>query len=186
MATNSLSLNIPNIMTDCILRIEDTSVYNPLMPYICPTVQVLVPGYKDCVTFNDTTTPVINQNFILNLTACDLKLQTADCNSEFNPIPDGIYTIKYSLSPNDKMFVEYNHLRVTAIRAQLKQHLCDLQLGACEPVPEIKDDFNYLMTINNYIEAAQAKAEWCLDCDQAMVIYNYAKKLLDKYVCKIC
>ena len=28
MATNSLSLNIPNIMTDCILRIEDTSVYN--------------------------------------------------------------------------------------------------------------------------------------------------------------
>jgi len=186
MATNSLSLNIPNIMTDCILRIEDTSVYNPLMPYICPTVQVLVPGYKDCVTFNDTTTPVINQGFTLNLTACDLALQTANCDSEFDAIPDGIYTIKYSLSPNDKMYVEYNHLRVTALRAKLKQHLCDLQLGACEPVPEIKDDFNYLMTINNYIEAAQAKAEWCLDCDQAMVIYNYAKKLLDKYVCKIC
>jgi hypothetical protein len=186
MATNSLSLNIPNIMTDCILRVEDTSVYNPLMPYICPTVQVLVPGYAECITLNDTTTPIISQNFILNLTACDLKIQLGFCDSEFDPIPDGIYVIKYSLSPNDKMFVEYNHLRVTAIKAELRSKLCELQLSACEPIPETQANFDYLMNVSNYIEAAQAKADWCLDCEKAMVLYNYAQKLLDKYVCKLC
>ena len=124
MATNSLSLNIPNIMTDCILRIEDTSIYEPLLPYICPTVQVLVPGYKDCVSFNDTTDPEVVKGFIFNLSACDLEVQTSNCTTQFDTIPDGIYVIKYALSPFDKMYVEYNHLRVTALRKKLKDEWC--------------------------------------------------------------
>jgi hypothetical protein len=185
MATNSLSLNIPNIMTDCILRIEDTSVYEPLLPYICPTVQVLVPGYRDCVTFNDTTVPTVDKGFIFNLTACDLKVQSAHCGTEFDALPDGIYVIKYSMSPNDRMYVEYNHLRVTALRAKLKEQWCNLKLSACEPIPETKEKFLSLMEITGYIDAAQAKAEYCLDHEQAMVLYNYAKKLLDGYCCKL-
>jgi len=186
MATNSLSLNIPNIMTDCVFRIEDTSIYSSLMPYICPTVQVLVPGYSDCVTFNDTTVPKVIQGFVFNLSACDLNIQTANCGSEFDPLPDGIYVIKYSLSPNDKMYVEYNHLRVTSLRTKLKQEWCNLKLSACEPIPETQNKFLSLMAITGYIDAAQAKAEYCLDASQAMVLYNYAKKLLDNYSCKIC
>jgi hypothetical protein len=186
MATNSLSLNIPDIMTDCVLRIEDTSIYDPLMPYICPTVQVLVPGYKDCVTFNDTTVPAVGANFILNLSACNLKVQTNRCGDEFYPLPDGIYVIKYALSPHDKMYVEYNHLRVTALRKQLKEEWCKLKLSACEPIPETEDKFNALMEITGYIDAAKAKAEYCLKAEEAMVLYNYAKKLLDKFSCKLC
>lgn len=186
MATNSLSLNIPNIMTDCILRIEDTSVYEPLLPYVCPTVQVLVPGYKDCVTFNDTTLPKVEKNFIFNLTACDLKTQTSSCGTEFDSLPDGIYVIKYALSPHDRMYVEYNHLRVTALRKKLKEEWCKLKLSACEPIPETQNKFLSLMQITGYIDAAQAKAEYCLDSEQAMVLYNYAKKLLDNYSCKLC
>lgn len=186
MATNSLSLNIPNIMTDCVLRIEDTSVYEPLLPYVCPTVQILVPGYRDCVTFNDTTVPTVSKGFILNLTACDLKVQTSNCGNEFDSLPDGIYVIKYSMSPNDKMYVEQNHLRVTALRRKLKAEWCKLKLSACEPIPETKDKFLSLMEITGYIDAAQAKAEECLDHEQGMVLYNYAKKLLDSYSCKLC
>jgi hypothetical protein len=186
MATNSLSLNIPNIMTDCVLRIEDTSVYDPLMPYVCPTVQVLVPGYRDCVTFNDTTVPTVTQGFIFNLTACNLAIQTQNCGMEFHNLPDGIYVIKYLLSPHDKMYVEYNHLRVTALRRKLKKVWCDLKLSACEPIPETRNKFISLMEITGYIDAAQAKAEECLDHEQGMVLYNYAKKLLDNYSCKLC
>lgn len=186
MATNSLSLNIPDIMTDCVLRIEDTSIYDPLMPYVCPTVQVLVPGYRDCVTFNDTTIPAVGKNFIFNLSACNLGVQTSCCGDEFHTIPDGIYVIKYALSPFDKMYVEYNHLRVTTLRKQLKEEWCKLKLSACEPIPETQDNFLALMEITGYIDAAKAKAEYCLDAEQAMVLYNYAKKLLDKYSCKLC
>ncbi len=186
MATNSLSLNIPNIMTDCILRIEDTSVYDVNMPYVCPTVQVLVPGYKDCITLNDTTVPTVTKGFIFNLTACNLDIQNSRCGEEFDPLPDGIYVIKLALSPHDKMYVEYNHLRVTALRKKLKEEWCALRLSACEPIPETKNKFLSLMEITGYIDAAQAKAEECLDHDQAMVLYNYAKKLLDGYSCKLC
>ena len=186
MATNSLSLNIPDVMTDCVLRIEDTSVYNPLMPYICPTLNILVPGYKNCVTFNDLSLPVVQPNFIFNLSACNLGVQLANCGTEYDTIPDGIYVIKYSLSPNDQLYVEYNHLRVTALKKKLKAALCELRLSSCEPVPDIKNNFLYLMDISGYIDAAKAKAEYCLDAEQAMVLYNYAKKLLDRYSCKIC
>jgi hypothetical protein len=186
MATNLLSLNIPNIMTDCVFRIEDTSVYNPLMPYVCPTLQVLVPGYRDCVTFNDTTLPTVTQGFVFNLTACNLLVQTGNCGIDFDTLPDGVYVIKLSLSPHDKLYVEYNHLRVTQLRKKLKEEWCNLKLSACEPIPDTKNKFISLMEITGYIDAAQAKVEHCLDTEQGMVLYNYAKKLLDNYSCKIC
>lgn len=185
MATNSLSLNIPDIMTECILRVEDTSVYQPLLPYICPTLQILVPGYRDCITLNDTTLPKVEKGFVFNLTACDLGIQKECCDKEFNSLPDGIYVIKYALSPHEAMYVEYNHLRVTALKHKLKQEWCNLKLSACEPVEETKQKFLSLMEITGYIDAAKAKAEYCLDHKQAMVLYNYAKKLLDNYSCKL-
>lgn len=183
--TNKLSLNIPDIQTDCILRIEDTSWYDPIMPYVCPTLQVLVPGFKDCVEFNESTSKVVGKGFIFNLNACELKLQSGQCGVLFNEIPDGVYVIKYSISPNEQLYVEYNHLRTTAIKKQLKAELCKLQLGACEPGAEIDARFKDLMRISGYIDAAKASVEYCLDAEKGMVIYNYAKKLLDNYSCKI-
>lgn len=187
MAINNLRLNIPDIMTDCILRIEDTSVYSPIMPYSCPTVQVMAPGFGNWITYNDES-PVplkIQKGFILNLTACDLQLQMDACGVEFNTLNDGVYTIKYSNSPNDRLFVEYYHLRVTAIKKQLHAAWCDLKLSACEPIPETKDKFNTLMTITGYIDAAKAKVEYCLNVEEGMLLYNYAKKLLDNFTCKL-
>jgi hypothetical protein len=183
--TNKLSLNIPDIQTDCILRVEDTSVYADLMPYQCPTLQVLVPGYKDCVEFNSTSPKVVGKGFIFNLTACDLELQFSQCGSLYNEVPDGIYVIKYSMSPNEQLYVEYNHLRVTAIRKQLKAELSKLKLGACEPGAEVDAKFKDLMRISGYIDAAKAAAEYGLDAEKGMLIYNYAKKLLDGFTCKL-
>jgi hypothetical protein len=84
------------------------------------------------------------------------------------------------------MYVEYNHLRVTSLRKKLKDEWCKLKLSACEPIPETKNKFLSLMEITGYIDAAQAKVEYCLDHEQGMVLYNYAKKLLDNYSCKLC
>lgn len=183
--TNKLSLNIPDIQTDCILRIEDTSWYDPIMPYVCPTLQVLVPGFKDCVEFKETSPKVVGKGFIFNLNACELKLQSGQCGVLFNELPDGVYVVKYSVSPNDQLYVEYNHLRTTAIKKQLKAELCKLQLGACEPGAEIDARFKDLMRISGYIDAAKASVEYCLDAEKGMVIFNYAKKLLDGYSCKL-
>jgi len=185
MATNKLLLNIPDILTDCVLRIEDTSVYAALMPYVCPTVQVTVPGFKDCVTFNNTTTPLIGKGFILNLTACDLELQQESCGTKYNVLPDGIYTVRYSMSPNDRLYVEYDHLRVSVIKHKLKGEWNKLKLGACEPRADIENKFKELMIITSYIDAAKANADYCLDRNKSMALYNYAKKKLNEFSCKI-
>jgi hypothetical protein len=186
MAKHSLSLNIPDIMEDCVLRIEDTSVYSSLIPVTCPTLQVLAPGFVTATKLNDTTTPVIGVGFTVNLNACDLELQTEECGTEFYSLPDGVYVIKYSVSPNDLVYVEYNHLRINKAMAKYKAILCDLDLGACEPPIDKVETLNKLLKIKMYLEAAKAKVEFCGEPDKGMTIYNYALKLLDKMNCSTC
>lgn len=187
MITNKLSLNIPDILTPCVLRIEDTSIYNDLMPYVCPRVQVQIPGFKDCAVFTEVgnSNTQVKKNFVLNLSACNLGIQSNNCDSQFDTLPDGVYVIKYSNSPNDALFVEYNHLRVNLLKVKIKQYLSELTLAACEPSVEVEEKFKHLMKINQYIDAAKAKAEWDLDVDGAVALYGYAKKLLDEYSCKL-
>jgi hypothetical protein len=107
MANHVLSLEVPTVMNTCILSIFDTSVYSDLIPVNCPTLQITVPG------FSYSTELTVTPNFNQAITACDLKLQTQNCGTSYTDIPDGIYIIKYSVSPNDIVFVEYNHLRIT-------------------------------------------------------------------------
>lgn len=180
MLANKLNLNIPDILAECVLRIEDISTYNDLVPRVCPTLQISVPGFNECVTLSE-----LPKDFILNLTACDLGLQKEDCGTESQPIPDGIYTIKYSQSPNEKVFVEYDHLRVSVLKQKLKREWCILDLGTCEPSVEVGKKMQQLTLIDNYVEAAKAKAEYCNDAEAGMALYNYANKLLSEYSCKL-
>jgi hypothetical protein len=180
MLANKLNLNIPDILAGCVLRIEDISTYYDLVPRVCPTLQISVPGFNDCVTLSE-----LPKDFILNLTACDLGLQKEDCGTESQPIPDGVYTVKYSQSPNEKVYVEYDHLRVSMLKQKLKREWYNLTLGACEPSVEVGKKMQQLTLIDNYVEAAKAKVEYCSDVDAGMALYNYANKLLSEYSCKL-
>jgi hypothetical protein len=62
------------------------------------------------------------------LTACTLALQKIDCGTKQQEIPDGIYIIRYSVSPNLKVYVEYNHLRVTRLMTNYYKVLCELNV----------------------------------------------------------
>ena len=124
--------------------------------------------------------------FIENLTACKLELQTALCGTEFNDIPDGIYVIKYSVSPNDVVYVEYNHLRITKALTCYQAIMCDVDVAACSPTSEIKKKLDSLALIKSYLEAAKAKVETCHEPQKGMELYSYAMKLLGKFECKSC
>lgn len=186
MASHSLNFEVIDTMNKCILKILDFSIYSNIVPYVCPTVQVLLPGFNTAIVFNDTTTPQITKGFDLNITACDLAYQTSNCGNEYMTLPDGVYAIKYSVSPNAQLFNEQNHLRITNIMHIWKEEMCKLNLVACEPIPETKEKFQTLMEIKGYIEAAKASVEWCLNADKGMSQYNYAKKLLDRFTCSNC
>jgi hypothetical protein len=183
MAKHTLSLQVIETMNCEILRIDDTSVYSDIVPLDCPILSITTPGANYSVQLGETQ---IAPSFRLNLTACVLELQTTHCGTEFKNLPDGIYVIKYSVSPNDKVYVEYNHLRTTKLRKHYDAVLCDLDLSNCEPSSQTEQKLILLKKIDMYIKAAKAKVEVCHEAAKGMQLYTYAKTLLDKFTCTNC
>jgi len=98
-----LSLEIPQVSNCDLLCIKDTSQYSTDLAIDCEELLVTLPGY---------TVPVlvkVTNGFDMCLTACTLGQQKLNCGKSQDKIPDGIYIIRYSVSPNSKVFVEYNH-----------------------------------------------------------------------------
>jgi hypothetical protein len=180
MANHVLSLDVPTIMTGCVLKVVDTSVYATGLPITCPTLHITLPGYSFSKELS------VTENFNLNITACDLGTQTSGCGTTYIDLPDGIWIIKYSLSPSDQLYVEYNHLRITAALKKYEKALCALNLANCDPTAKVKDKLRQLQYIRTLLDAAKAAVEYCHEPMRGMDIYNYAVKLLDKINCVNC
>ncbi len=175
-----LSLEVPTVSNCEILSIRDTSEYSELIPIDCPELLITVPGFNSSVIVK--TTP----GFFVNLNGCDLALQKVDCNETRIGLPDGVYVIKYSVAPNDKVYVEYNHLRITNILNAYYKVLCCIDLENCEPFSEKKELIEEMQYIRTLIDGAVAKVEYCSSPSLGMDMYNYALKRLDKILCKSC
>ena len=94
-----------------------------------------------------------------------------------------LYIIRYSVSPNAKVFVEYNHLRVTLLLTEYYQVLCDIDVQACQPNSEKQDVLSEMSFIKTMIDAAVANVEYCQASAQGMQLYRYAKQRLNKISC---
>ena len=186
MANHVLSLEVPTVMNTCILKIMDTSVYSDLLPVTCPTLNVTVPGFNYSNQLEGTEMVDFVASGHITLTACDLQLQTSNCGTQYVNIPDGIYVIKYSVSPNDQVFVEYNHMRITYALNRYYNILCDVDVNACEPPFKVQQKLQQLGLIKMYLEASKSKVEFCHEPQKGMSLYNYALKMLDKLECKHC
>ena len=183
MSQHVLSLEAPDTMNKSILRLIDTSVYNSQISVKCPLLQVTLPGFSTPVDFTEQS---FQPGFTLNLTACDLGVQATGCGTTYVDLPDGTYIIRYSVSPNDLVYVEYNHLRITCALNKYNNLLCDLDIAACDPPVEVKEKLYSLRLIKMYLDAAKAKVEFCDEPTKGIQLYKYAMKLLDKMDCYSC
>ncbi len=178
MSQHRLSLEAPDTMNLCLLRLVDTSQYNVLSPVTCVRLLITVPGFSSAVEI-----PNPQPGFIYNFTACDLGLQTTQCGTQFFDLPDGIYILKYSVAPNEFVYVEYNHLRITKALRIIYDILCDLDRGACEPPTKVKEKMMELHYIEMVLKGAKGDVEFCLNPQRGMQNYSYALRLLDKLRC---
>lgn len=176
-----LALDVPDTACENVLRIADASVYVDTLGVDCLRLDIYVPGYSVPVYISEGLTP----NFNLNLSASDLGLIPVNHPSIVD-LPDGLYTIKYSVSPNDKVYVEYYHLRITSTLNTYYKEVCKVQLATCEPTPEQHDKMHDLRYIKMFLEAAKAKAEYCHSPKDAVNMLAYAQKLLKKYQSGCC
>jgi hypothetical protein len=182
MATirHTLALDIPDTACDTILRIWDASVYAQGLDVDCPRLDIWLPGFLVPKYYTD-----LQADFVKNLNAIDLGLQHPLSDTPVS-LPDGLYKIRYSVSPNDKVFVEYYHLRTTNIVNMYHQEICKVQLEPCEPGPEQHQKLHDLRYIKMYIDAAKAKAEYCHAPKQGVEMLAYAEKLLRSYMTGAC
>lgn len=181
MKEHELSLEFPDTLKEHVLMIIDTSLYNEFIDVDENRLWIAPPGFNHSIELDPGML-----GFRLNLTACDLCLQGEGCGEHNNTLPDGLYRIKYSICPHDEVYVDYFHLRVTKLMNRYYNLLCDLDISGCEPSEDLRDDLNRLREIRSYIEAAKAKVEVCHDIDKGMELFDYAKKLMDKFECKNC
>jgi hypothetical protein len=173
-----LSLEVPTVANCEILSIRDTSQYSNLLAIDCEELLITVPG------FNAGALIKVIEGFFLDITACDLGIQKENCSEHRSDLPDGVYIIKYSVAPNDKVYVEYNHLRVTKILNLYYKTLCDIDLQTCEPFSEKQSLIQEMQFIRTLIDGAIAKVEYCSSPSLGMEMYNYALSRLEKIVCK--
>lgn len=175
---HQLSLELPDTNNIKVMRLFDTSFYAEGLTADCGTLLITSPGYNLPVSIS------VLPHFNLVLNACTLGLQRAGCGSHSEVIPDGIYKINYSVSPNNNVFVEYQHLRVTQTLNKYYNLLAQLEMSGCEPDADVKEHLNELRLIKSFIDAAKAKVEYSHDLEAGMELLLYAQKRLNKYAAK--
>ena len=152
---HQLSLEVPETNNCQVFRVFDTSLYTDDLEVTCGTLQITSPGFNEPVNIE------VLPGFNLILNACTLGLQSSGCGTISQRLPDGIYTIRYSVSPNDKVYVEYQYLRVCQTLNKYFNFLCKLEMAACEPQPDVKANLEELRMIKSFIDAAKVKVEYC-------------------------
>lgn len=172
-----LSLEIPTVSNCDLLCIKDTSQYSSELAIDCEELLITLPGFSVPVLIK------VDKDFDMCLTACTLAIQKSNCGTTQEKIPDGVYVIKYSVSPNSKVYVEYNHLRVTRLLTTYYEVLCDLEVQACQPDSEKQSLLAEMSYIRTVIDAAVANVEYCQSATHGMQLYNYAKSRLNKIAC---
>jgi hypothetical protein len=177
---HQLSLEVPETNNCQVFRIFDTSIYDEHVPVTCPKLEITSPGFNEPVVID------VVQGFNLVLNGCTLGIQTSGCGTTSDRLPDGIYTIRYSVSPNDQVYVEYHFLRVCQTNNKYFNELCKLELAACEPTADVKEQLAELRLIKSFIDAAKAKVEQCDDLQEGIELLFYAQKRLQNYSSSGC
>jgi hypothetical protein len=174
-----LSLEIPTVANCEIFTIWDSSEYTDDLLIDCPKLFVTIPGGSKPVMIE------MYENFNTDFSPCAFNLQNIECGGTRNTFPDGIYVIRYAVSPHDKAYVEYNHLRISSILKAYYEKLCEIDVQKCEPSSDMLKLMAEMKYIRTLIDAAKAKVEYGHEPRTGMDLYNYAKKRLEKITCKV-
>ena len=175
MGKHILSVDIIPTNNDQVMHLFDTSFYAEGLTVTCSRLEIYVPGFNTPRLLE----PVKDFNLSINATTLDLVSPEL---GYLPALPDGVYTIKYSVSPNEYVFTVFNHFRVTTFQKELLKERCALNLNVCAPSEDVVESLKKIQEIENYLLAAVASVEVCNeDPDKGIILFSYAKKLFNRY-----
>jgi hypothetical protein len=157
------------------LGVADASVYPDDPPTeTAPTLEVSVPGYG-------VVSLTYNMNDLTILSSSNLGISEVGV---YQPLPDGMYHIKYSVAPAYENFVEKSILRVDLLQEKFDRAFLQLDMMECD-VAIKKQSKIALDSIYYMIQGAIAAANNCAEI-QANKLYNQAFRMLDKFIKNNC
>lgn len=174
MSRHILGVDIIATANEEIFHLFDTSAYAQGLGVTCPRLEISIPGYKKIRVLE----PAPYFNLALNGITLDLISAQTDT---LPALPDGIYHLKYSVSPNEYVVTELDYLRTTSFDGRLNDARCSIGLGPCAPDQDAQSNLDQLQEITHYMNAAKAAVMNCFDNDKGMALYTYAVKLLALY-----
>jgi hypothetical protein len=194
MGQHILQLNFPDTTNEGVFLVDDISIYDPTLlgltagasastttpcsgvTIACGNLQITPPGF-----YTPTSLNLQYGNFRLVLNACTLGiLSSTGCTDACPALPDGMYNVRYSVSPNDKVFVEYKIFRITQAINRYYNLLCRIGLTPCLPSQDTDYQIRSLETIYTYLIAAKTTVEIQHQFNDGMNLYRFAVGLMDK------
>lgn len=176
MSQHILSLDIPATTNPKTFRIVDTSEYISTIPATNCFVQILSPGSTTVRQY------AVQPGFNIIVNASNLRIIRAKKESDLVDLPDGIYTVKYSVNPNDKNFVEYYYLHNAGQYQRYIALICDLySKKEIISYKEFASRRNELWKIGKIIKDAKALVEECGKDNDGLKLYRECTELLNSY-----
>ena len=176
MATTlQLDIIVPPSYSTLLLAITDASIYPDSPPIVsAPTIEIEVPNFgKKVLPFLTLET---------NIFASDTLGITEDGCKQ--PLPDGIYRLKYSVAPAYANYVERTIMRVDKLQEKFDNAFLRLDMMECDGAIRTQASVD-LNTINFFIQGAIAAANNCAE-QEALKLYNQASNMLDKFLKSNC
>lgn len=142
------------------LSITDLSVYNPDVPVTSAMYRIFIAGFNQYVDVPYTPGSVTNINSNV------LQMTSANKVGDLSVLPSGLWTIRQSVCPNDKLFYEYVFFNITPNLKKIKDSVC-CNKNNDEILEELWD-------IKHTFELAKIMAEDCGDAKKANALYKVA------------
>lgn len=175
MQAPKLDLMLLETYSEDTFSLADISQYPTNFSISNPTMEITPPGSgKINVSFTPQSANIYR--------ASDLGIV---CDEGCIPLPDGFYTVKYSVAPNGTHWIEKQFLRTTAIWEKYKKAFLKIDLNpdySCSKKDKVKQE---LMTIQLFINGATAAANIC-DQNSSYNLYTKADKMLDRILLDCC
>lgn len=172
MKSTKLSFEIIESNSCKTLTLVDTSFYSSNQTIANASLQVITPFDEDPVELDyyKNAVTVLNSNSLKITNVNDLDLLTV--------LPDGLYTAKISICPEDKFWFEKSWYRTCLLECKYDKAFLKLNVQSCEACwsPE---KMKALERARMYIYGVKTNAASCNN-KEADKLYKAADKILEK------
>jgi hypothetical protein len=175
MADLKLEILVVPTYNTLTLGIADASTY-PVTPAVqSPTIEITVPGFGVVsLPFNINDFNIFN-SASLGLTAVGESLL---------PLPDGVYYLRYSVTPAYVNYVERTIIRVEKLQEKFDNAFMKLDMMECDLAIRRQQKVN-LNSIYYFIQGSIAAANTCA-VDTSNKLYTQADNMLNNFIKNNC